>query len=123
MTILFIGLTCFVALEHLGIMALEIWGKPEQQAKAFGMPRDFVNQKPAQAALANQGIYNGMLGIVLLGNLTLLTGNAQHIAIALLLLFIVVVALFGSLTVKRSIFWLQGCPALVTLLVLLSLAL
>lgn len=119
MDLLFTVLTILVALEHLGIMVLEIWGQPERQAKVFGMPLRFVQQPHARIALANQGIYNGMLGLALLGNLWLLAGQPQHLAIALLLLFIVVVALFGSLTAKHEIFWLQGCPALVTLLVLL----
>ncbi|GEO66467.1 DUF1304 domain-containing protein [Levilactobacillus spicheri] len=123
MQLLFVILTCLVALEHLGIAALEIWGRPAQQANAFGMPLSFIQQAPARAALANQGIYNGMLAVVILGALLLLTGTAQHTTLALLLVFIVVVALFGSLTVKRQIFWLQGCPALLTLLVLLVLGL
>jgi len=121
MAILFTVLTCLVAVEHLGIMAIEIWGRPEQQAKAFGMPLSFIQQASAKSALANQGIYNGMLGAVILGNLIFLSGTAQHVGVALLLIFVVIVALFGSLTVKRQIFWLQGCPALLTLFVLLAL--
>lgn len=120
MTILITSLIILVALEHLGIMALEIWGHPAQQARAFGMPLAFVQQPQARTALANQGIYNGMLGLVILASWWLLAGTAQHITLALLLLFIVVVALFGSLTANRKIFWLQGCPALITLLLLLG---
>ena len=120
MSILITVLTIFVAIEHLGIMALEIWGSPAQQSRAFGMPLSFVQRQPAQKALANQGIYNGMLGVVILASQWLLTATAQHLTTALLLLYIVVVALFGSLTVKRTIFWLQGFPALITLLLLLG---
>lgn len=109
-----------IAIEHLGIMALEMWGRPEQQARAFGMPITFVHQVPAQKSLANQGIYNGMLAVILILAQWLLPMPTSLITTALLLGFIVIVALYGSLTVKRQIFWLQGFPALVALIILLS---
>lgn len=109
-----------IAIEHLGIMALEMWGRPEQQARAFGMPITFVRQVPAKKALANQGIYNGMLAVILILAQWLLPMPTSLITTALLLGFIVIVALYGSLTVKRQIFWLQGFPALVALIILLS---
>lgn len=109
-----------IAIEHLGIMALEMWGRPEQQARAFGMPITFVRQVSAQKALANQGIYNGMLAVILILAQWLLPMPTSLITTALLLGFIVIVALYGSLTVKRQIFWLQGFPALVALIILLS---
>lgn len=120
MTIILTILIYFVASEHLGIMVLEMFGTPAKQAKMFGMPLEFVKQAPAKAALANMGIYNGMLGIVLLVSQSMLSGRARQITTALLLVYIVIVAIYGALSVKRSIFWLQGMPALVTFLVLLS---
>src|SRR5699024_12221999 len=59
-------LTFIVAIEHIGICFLEMFGKPEQQAKAFDMDINFVKQEAAQVSLANQGIYNGMLGVILI---------------------------------------------------------
>ncbi|KRO03611.1 hypothetical protein IV54_GL000061 [Levilactobacillus paucivorans] len=85
------------------------------------MPLEFVRQVPAQKALANQGIYNGMVGVSLLISQWVLSGRSQLLTTAIFLIFIVVVALFGSLTVKKEIFWLQGMPSLVALLVLLTL--
>ncbi|TGD19557.1 DUF1304 domain-containing protein [Levilactobacillus suantsaiihabitans] len=120
MIIILTFLIYFVAIEHLGIMAMEIFGKPEQQAKTFGMPLSFVHQAPAKAALGNMGIYNGMLAVVILASQWVLTGRARLITTALLLVYIVIVAIYGSLTVKKSIFWLQGMPALVTFIVLLT---
>ncbi|WP_125573340.1 DUF1304 domain-containing protein [Levilactobacillus huananensis] len=121
MDIILTFLIYIVALEHLAIMGLEMWGRPETQSKTFGMPLEFVRQVPAQKALANQGIYNGMVGVSLLISQWVLNGRSQLITTAIFLIFIVVVALFGSLTVKKEIFWLQGMPSLVTLLVLLTL--
>ncbi|WP_125765601.1 DUF1304 domain-containing protein [Levilactobacillus mulengensis] len=120
MIIILTFLIYFVAIEHLVIMGLEIFGKPEQQAKLFDMPLSFVNQAPAKAALGNMGIYNGMLAVVLLVSQWVLTGQPRLITTALLLVYIVIVAIYGSLTVKKSIFWFQGMPALVTFLVLLT---
>ena len=56
-------LTIIVGIEHIGIMWLEIFGKPDLQAKSFDMDVDFVKQPTAKTALANQGIYNGMLNL------------------------------------------------------------
>ncbi|WP_125581476.1 DUF1304 domain-containing protein [Levilactobacillus cerevisiae] len=120
MIIILTILIYFVAIEHLGIMGLEMFGSPETQSKAFGMPLSFVHQAPAKAALGNMGIYNGMLGVTLLLSQWLLTGQPRAITTALLLVYIVIVAIYGSLSVKKSIFWLQGMPALVTFLVLLT---
>ena len=61
-----IFLTIIVGIEHIGIMWLEIFGKPDLQAKSFDMDVDFVKQPAAKTALANQGIYNGMLGLLIL---------------------------------------------------------
>ena len=59
-------LTFIVGIEHIGICFLEIFGKPEMQAKAFDMDLDFVKQPAARISMANQGIYNGMLGLLLI---------------------------------------------------------
>ena len=45
--------TMFVAIEHLGIMALEIFGNPAQQAKAFDLPLKFTQQHEAQIGRAH----------------------------------------------------------------------
>jgi Predicted membrane protein len=68
MQILTLFLVALVALEHIGIAGLEMFAKPEIQANAFDMPVNFVKTKEAQTALANQGIYNGMLGLLILVN-------------------------------------------------------
>lgn len=105
-------LVIVVAIEHLGIMGLEMFGSPETQAKSFDMDLDFVREKPAQTALQNQGIYNGMLGVTLLLSLFFLSGAPLLITLRLLTFFIMVVALFGGFTATRKIFVVQLLPAL-----------
>ena len=51
--------TMFVAIEHLGIMALEIFGNPAQQAKAFDLPLKFTQQHEAQVSFATRGFITG----------------------------------------------------------------
>ena len=110
-------LVLVVALEHLGIMFLQMFGTPAQQAKAFDMPLEYVKQRPARVALANQGIYNGMLGISLIASFWLFHGPALVTVIRLLLGFIVIVALYGGLTATRKIWLVQLLPAAIALLV------
>ena len=61
MQILTLFLVALVALEHIGIAGLEMFAKPEKQAELFDMPLEFIKNKHAKMALANQGIYNGLL--------------------------------------------------------------
>lgn len=110
-------LTLVVAIEHLGIMLLEMFGTPQQQAKAFDMPLEYVKQAPARVALANQGIYNGMLGILLIISFLFFHGAVLVTVLRLLLGFIVVVALYGGATATRKIWLVQLLPAVLALLV------
>lgn len=88
-------LTVLVGIEHLGIMALEMFADPKTQAHSFDLDADFTRQPPVRVLLANQGIYNGL-------------------AVQLMLLaFVVVVALYGGWTATKKIWLLQLLPALV----------
>lgn len=75
-------LTWIVAIEHLGIMLLEMFGTPQQQAQAFDMPLEDVKQPTVRVALANQGIYNGMLGVLLIVSFFFSTGPSWSLSSA-----------------------------------------
>ncbi|ANJ69634.1 MULTISPECIES: DUF1304 domain-containing protein [Latilactobacillus] len=119
MQVLILILTYLIAVEHIGIMGLEMFASAETKAKAFDMPLDFVKLPNARVALANQGIYNGMLGAVIIMVNLLLAGQTLKIVLALLMLYIFIVALYGTFTATKKIFFLQGLPALITLLLIL----
>lgn len=121
MQLLFSVLIIFLGVLHLFIMGLEMFASPTTQAKAFDMPRSFVQQAPARTALINQGIYNGALGLLLL--LTLFIGhNATTLIIQLALVgFVLLVGLVGGFTATKKIFLIQCLPAVITLGVGLSL--
>jgi putative membrane protein len=107
----------FIALEHLGFMVLEmfLWQKP------FGRKIFHTTQEQADssAALAkNQGLYNGFLAAGLFWGL-FATNPALSLPLKFFFLGCVLVAgIFGSLTANRSIFFVQGLPALFALFAL-----
>lgn len=116
MSIITIFFVAFVAIEHIGIMILEIFAKPERQAKAFDLNVDFTSQPQVRVLLANQGIYNGMLGVLLLASFWLFTGTIQLTVQLLLLLFVAVVALYGGFTATHKIWFLQMLPAILAII-------
>ncbi|WP_334333231.1 DUF1304 domain-containing protein [Companilactobacillus sp. HBUAS59544] len=119
MQILTLFVVALVALEHIGIAGLEMFAKPEQQANAFDMPLDFVKNPHAKVALANQGIYNGLLGILILMMILFFTGTTLKIILIMLMLYVIIVAVYGAITASKKIIFLQGLPALVALILVL----
>ncbi|MBD5430695.1 DUF1304 domain-containing protein [Lactobacillus sp.] len=114
-----IVLTFIVGIEHIGICFLEIFGKPEMQAKSFDMDVNFLRQKAARISMANQGIYNGMLGLLIILAWFIFPMYYLLIVWQLLLFFIVIVAIFGGFTATKKIFVVQMLPALIALICLL----
>ena len=110
-----IVLTFIVGIEHIAICLLEVFGKPETKAKAFDMSIEFVQSDEAKTALANQGIYNGMLGLLLILCFFVFKGLVLVQVWQLILGLIVVVAIFGGFTATKKIFLVQMLPALLAL--------
>lgn len=105
-------LTVLVGIEHLGIMGLEMFASPRTQAQSFDLDAEFTRQAPVRVLLANQGIYNGMLGLSLIASCFLFAGSTRLAVQLMLLVFVVVVALFGGWTATKKIWLLQLLPAL-----------
>lgn len=108
-----------VALEHLYILYLEMfaWTTPRVR-RIFGTTPAFAEESRALAA--NQGLYNGFLAAGLIWGLL---HPQPEIGLQLQLFFlgcVLVAALYGGLTAKRSILVVQGGPALVTFLSVLA---
>lgn len=107
-------LVALVALEHLYFLYLEMfrWTLPATR-RAFGLTAEFAEQSKSLAA--NQGLYNGFLAAGLIWSLL-----HPDLAFArqLQLFFlgcVLVAALYGGYSVKRSILLLQGLPAALAL--------
>lgn len=109
-------LTAFVAIEHLYILVLEmfLWTKPAGLV-AFGLTQEFAEQTAVLAA--NQGLYNGFLAAGLVWSLI---RKKDGIPIRLFFLSCIIIAgVFGSITAKPSILYVQAAPALIALIVTL----
>lgn len=108
-------ITILFGVEHLGIMLVEMFASPVKQARAFDMSEEFTRQPAARVSMANQGIYNGMLGLLLIVSQFVFHGLMTILVGQLLLIFVAVVGLYGAMTATKKIIWFQFVPALVGL--------
>ena len=100
-----------VALLHVAFLVLEmfLWTKPFGR-RTFGLSRELAEATKGLAA--NQGLYNGFLAA------GLLWGVAEN-AISLKVFFlacVIVAGIFGAITAKRSILFVQALPGLIALI-------
>lgn len=108
-------LVFLVALEHLYILVLEmfLWHRP-RTLKIFGIPKEEGESLKVMAA--NQGLYNGFLSAGLFWGLLhpdQLVGQQIQI---FFLLCVIVAAIYGGFSVKKTIWGIQGGPAVLALI-------
>lgn len=106
-------LTALIAVEHVGIMILEMffWNHPVGQ-RIFGMTQEVAASSAVLAA--NQGLYNGFLAAGLFWGL--FSGKRS---IKLFFLGCIVIAgIFGGFTAKTSILLSQALPAFLAFLLI-----
>ncbi len=111
-------LVLLVALEHVYFLYLEmfLWTRPKG-LRIFGNTAE--RAEASKVLAANQGLYNGFLAAGLLWGL-IYPAAAAGVHIQMFFLACVVVAgIYGGLTVKMRIMYLQSGPALLGLLALL----
>lgn len=100
-----------VALLHLGFLALEMffWDHPVGR-KRFGMTPEY--SKASATLAANQGLYNGFLAAGLVWGLF----SGDFSVKIFFLVCVVIAGIYGGLTAKRSILYVQALPGLLALL-------
>jgi putative membrane protein len=104
-----------VALEHIYILVLEMFLWTSARARrSFGTTESFARETRALAA--NQGLYNGFLAAGLIWGLAHPDGAVGYQIQLFFLICVLVAALYGGLTAKKSILVVQGAPALIALL-------
>ncbi|MCA9613902.1 MAG: DUF1304 domain-containing protein [Polyangiales bacterium] len=99
-------LTLVVAVLHVGFMVLEtfLWTTPNVR-RSFGMtPED---AETTRVLAANQGIYNGALAAAL----AYAALRGEWHAVAILLVFVIAVGLYGAYSAKWTILIVQALPA------------
>jgi putative membrane protein len=95
-----------IALEHVAFMVLEmfLWTRPLGR-KVFKLTE--AQARDSKSLAMNQGLYNGFLAA------GLLFSDTQFF-----LGCVVAAGVFGGLTAKRSILWVQALPAAVAMLLI-----
>lgn len=102
--------TLLVAALHVLFMVFEtfLWTKPAVR-KRFGQSAE--QAETTRVLAANQGVYNGALAGALVWSVAVGDGAAQK----MLLVFVIVVGLYGAATAKKSILFIQAMPAALAL--------
>ena len=100
-------LVWIVAVLHVGFFVLEsvLWTRPTGR-RIFGLSK--ADAQTTASLASNQGVYNAMVGIGLVWGAV--TGASA--LVSFLLVFVVVVGIYGAITVKPTIFVIQALPAL-----------
>ena len=106
-----------IAALHLYFLYFEMFAWDTIGRKTFKqIPSDVFPKTKIMAA--NQGLYNGFLVAGLVWSL-LISDPMWSFYVAVFFLSCVLVAgVFGALTASKKIFWIQGFPALVALILL-----
>jgi putative membrane protein len=102
-----------VAVLHVGFLVLEmfLWSTPIGR-RVFGLSAEATISSARLAA--NQGLYNGFLAAGLVWGVVL---GSPGLAVRMFFLICVVIAgVFGAVTSKRSILWIQAFPGALALL-------
>jgi putative membrane protein len=107
-------LVALVAVEHVYILVLEmfLWNTPRGR-KAFGLTAEFA--AASRPLAANQGLYNGFLAAGLFWSLLPATAAFSAALQGFFLGCVIVAAIFGAATAKRSILFVQGGPAILAM--------
>jgi putative membrane protein len=98
-----------VAVLHLLFLVLEmfLWTKPTGR-RIFGLSKELAEASKGLAM--NQGLYNGFLAAGLFWSL-----EEGRDAMVFFLLCVLIAGIFGAITAKRSILYIQALPAAIAL--------
>lgn len=118
MNIISIILIIFVALEFFYIMYLETFATTSRKtSETFNISVDKLKDKNINVLLKNQGVYNGLIGVLLIYSL-FFSSNSKEICAAILV-YIIGVAICGGLSSNISIFFKQGTLPVLALISML----
>ncbi|MCG7337857.1 DUF1304 domain-containing protein [Staphylococcus sp. ACRSN] len=118
MNIVSVILTVLVALECFYIMYLETFATTSAStSRVFNISREKLKDSNVNVLLKNQGVYNGVIGLVLL--YAVLFASHPKEMVAVILIYIIIVAIYGGLSSDKSIILKQGGLPIIALISLL----
>ena len=118
MNIISIILTVLVAVLFFYIMYLETFATDsDSTSRVFNIDKEELKRPNLNILFKNQGVYNGLIGVGLLYG-TFFSKNPKEI-IGMLLVYIILVAIYGSLTSDKKIILKQGGLPILALITLL----
>ena len=115
MTLISTILVTLVAVEFFYIMYLETFATSSKTtSRVFNMGKEELERSSVQTLFKNQGIYNGLVGLGLV--YAIFFSSAPLEIVRLLLVYIILVALYGSLSSNKKIILTQGGLAILALI-------
>lgn len=115
MSTLTLVLGTLVAIEFFYIFYLEtIATASSSTSRVFRLSKDELTRNSVSVLFKNQGVYNGLIGIGLLYGLYLSPNPVE--VVTMILTYIILVALYGSITSDKKIILTQGGLAILTLI-------
>jgi len=113
MNVISIIFSILAALEHIYILYLEtVITDSEKTSKVFGIEINELKSKTVSTLLKNQGVYNGLLSILLFISIF----KSEIFWIRLFLTYIILVAIYGGITSNPKIIFKQGGLAIIALI-------
>jgi len=111
-------LVALVAVEHLYFLYMEMFTWTTARVRrTFGTTAEFAEASKSLAA--NQGLYNGFLAAGLVWGLLHPDAATGEQIQVFFLVCVMVAAIYGGLSVKRTILVVQGLPALLAIIAVL----
>lgn len=107
--------TAIVLLVHVYIVLLETVLFQTRGRRVFGLTKEKADI--VQAAMSNQGCYNGFLVAALALGFLLPNPVTAHAFTVFGLGCVIIAGIWGGVTVKKSILFIQSAPALIALIV------
>ena len=118
MSVLSTVLVTLVAFLFFYIMYLETFATDsESTSRVFNIPQEELKKSSLNTLFKNQGVYNGLLGVALLYGAFLSKNPVERVA--MLLIYIILVAIYGGLTSDKKIILKQGGLPILALISLL----
>ena len=111
-------LTVLVAVLFFYIMYLETFATDSDgTSRVFNIDKEELKRSNLNILFKNQGVYNGLIGVGLLYG-TFFSKNPKEI-VGMLLVYIILVAIYGGLTSNKKIILKQGGLPILALITLL----